>query len=264
MVPVALSHQSRSGVADREKTKSTFSDRVASLLDRIDYRLADSGERKEAIARLRYQAYMRDGGIFPNSSRTFSDPFDETGNVFLFGIYIDGELASSIRIHVASKEHPEFPSLEVFPDILQPELDAGKVIVDSTRFVADERLSRIYRALPYATLRLGGMAAHHFKADHLLAAVRAEHQAFYRRIFRHRLICEPRPYPGLAKPISLMTADYQKFVNEVHRQYPFFRSTFFERRVLFERNFSAADVASQSPQGNLFPFVERRPRRLAG
>jgi N-acyl-L-homoserine lactone synthetase len=266
MVPVALSHKSRSDVSDREGPPSSFSDRVENLLDRIDCRLADAGEQREAISRLRYQAYLRDGGILPNSSRTFSDPFDETGNVYLFGMYIDGELASSIRIHVASKEHPDFPSLEVFPDILQPEIDAGKVIVDSTRFVADERLSRIHRALPYVTLRLGGMAAHHFHADHLLAAVRAEHQAFYRRIFRHRLICEPRPYPGLAKPISLMVADYQKFVGQVHRQYPFFRSTFFERRMLFERNPTAARQPSSQLQlqGILRPFVECAPARLAG
>ena len=58
----------------------------------------------------------------------------------LFGFYIDGELASSIRVHVASKEYPDFTSLEVFSDFLQPELDAGKVIVDATRFVTDENL----------------------------------------------------------------------------------------------------------------------------
>jgi hypothetical protein len=74
---------------------------------------------------------------------TFSDAYDETGNVYLFGLYIDDELASSIRIHVASKEHPDFPGLEVFPDFLQPELDAGKVMIDSTRFVTDENLARL-------------------------------------------------------------------------------------------------------------------------
>ena len=72
----------------------------------------------------------------------------------LFGLYIDGELASSVRIHVGSKEHPDFPSFHVFPEALQPQLDTGKVIIDTTRFVADEKLSRLHRGLPYATLRL--------------------------------------------------------------------------------------------------------------
>ena len=125
-----FSHQSRTAFPDHSGSESSCPDRVAQLLDRIDYRLADSDERREAIFRLRYQAYLRDGGISANPCRTFSDPYDETGDVYLFGLYIDDELASSIRIHVASKEHPDFPGLEVFRDFLQPELDAGKVLID--------------------------------------------------------------------------------------------------------------------------------------
>ena len=175
-----FSHQSRAAFTDHSASESSFPDRVAQLLDRIDYRLADSDEQREAIFRLRYRAYLRDGGISPNPCETFSDPYDETGDVYLFGLYIDDELASSIRIHVASKDHPDFPGLEVFRDFLQPELEAGKVLIDSTRFVTDENQARLHRALPYATLRLSVMAAGYFGADHLLATVRAEHQAFYR------------------------------------------------------------------------------------
>ena len=68
-----------------------------------------------------------------------------------------------------------------------------------------------------------------------MTMVRAEHQAFYRRIFGHRPICEPRHYPSLEKPISLMVLDYPHMVERVHRRYPFFRSTYFERRMLFDR-----------------------------
>ena len=100
---------------------SNLSDRVSQLLDKIDCRLADTSEQREAIFRLRYRAYMREGAISQNSFRTFSDPYDEKGNGFLFGLYIDGELASSIRVHVASKEYPDFTSLEVFSDYLQPD-----------------------------------------------------------------------------------------------------------------------------------------------
>ncbi len=228
--------ESRSTVSDHSSLETRFSDSVSRLLDRIDCRQATSSEEREAIFRLRYQAYLRDGSIFPNSSGSFTDYYDEIGNVYLFGFYIDEELAGSIRIHVASKDHPDFPTLEVFPDILQPELDAGKVIVDPTRFVADEDLARLHRGLPYVITRLCGMAARYFAADNLLAAVRVEHQAFYRRIFNHQVACEPRPYPHLAKPISLMTNDYQAVWRDVHRRYPFLRSTYTERRMLFERN----------------------------
>ena len=108
----------------RSTLEDGFSDRVARLLDRIDCRLVDSGAEREAIFRLRYRAYLRDGGILPNSSKMFSDAYDEIGNVYLFGLYIDDELASSIRIHVASKDNPECPTGEAFADILQPKLDA--------------------------------------------------------------------------------------------------------------------------------------------
>jgi N-acyl-L-homoserine lactone synthetase len=247
-------------------SESSFSDSVSRLLDRIDCRHAVSDEEREAIFRLRYQAYMRDGSIFPNSSESFSDPYDGTGNVYLFGLYIDDELAGSIRIHVGSRKHPEFPTFEVFPDILQPELDTGKVIIDPTRFVTDERLARLHRGLPYVITRLCGMAARYFGADHLLAAVRAEHQAFYRRIFNHELICEPRPYPHLAKPISLMTIHYPTVWEDVHRRYPFFRSTFFERRMLFERTMPMlrANGEPARSQGDVAPFVERGAARLVG
>jgi N-acyl-L-homoserine lactone synthetase len=226
-----------------------FSDRVAQLLGRIDCRPADSAQERDAIFRLRYQAYLREGAIAPNFSRTFSDPYDETDNVWLFGLYLDGELASSIRLHVASAEQPDFPSLKVFPDLLAPDLDAGKVIVDPTRFVTDKDISRLNPGLPHVTLRLGWLAAEHFGAQHFLVAVRAEHQAFYRRTFNHRLICEPRSYPLLAKPISLMTVHYPSVADQVHQRYPFFRSTFFERRMLFERDMAVPHFPFQPGVG---------------
>ena len=112
-------------------SEDSFSDTMARLLDRIDFRLANSDEERKAIFRLRYQAYLRDGMISPDPSEAFSDAYDEIGNVYLLGAYIDGDLASSIRLHVASSKNPEFPSFETFADILQPELDAGKVIIDA-------------------------------------------------------------------------------------------------------------------------------------
>jgi hypothetical protein len=33
-----------------------------------------------------------------------------------------------------------------------------------------------------------------------------------------------------------MTLDYREARERVHRRYPFFRSNYFERRMLFERN----------------------------
>jgi N-acyl-L-homoserine lactone synthetase len=225
------------------KPQYGFSDRVAQLLNRIDYRLVVSAVDREAIFRLRYRAYLSEGAIKPSFTQTFTDPYDDSDNVWLLGLYLDGELASSMRLHVASAAHPDFPSRKVFAEQLEPELAAGKIIVDPTRFVIDRHLSRAHPGLPYATVRLGWLAAEHFAAAHLLAAVRVEHQAFYRRTFDHRLIAEARPYPLLAQPISLMTVNYASVAGRVHRRYPFFRSTFFERRMLFDRDAAVAHMA---------------------
>src|SRR5262249_13562533 len=224
------------------ESQLSFSDRVAQLLDRIDCRPAESAEDREAIFRLRYEAYLREGAIAPNFLGTFWDPYDDADNAWLFGLYLDGELASSLRLHIPTREHPDSPSHHVFPDLLQPELDAGKIILDPTRFVTSRHHSRLCPGLTYATVRLAWLAAEHFEADHFLVAVRAEHQAFYRRTFNHRLICEPRPYPLLAKPISWMTVHYPSAADWVHQRYPFFRSTFFERRMLFERDLPVPQI----------------------
>jgi hypothetical protein len=252
------------GFPDATKLEEKFTDRVAALLEKIDCRRAETAEERTAIFRLRYQAYLRERAILPNSSGLFSDRYDDTDNVYLFGLYIDGELASSIRINVGSRERPYFPSLESFGDVLQPKLDAGKVIIDATRFVADEGLSRRYRGLPYATVRLNWLAAGYFSNGYSLAAVRPEHAPFYRRTFGLRQICEPRPFLNLIKPLCLLASEYETVADYVHNRYPFFRSTFFERRMLFERDQVAPAHPSPELQGDGGPFVEREAPRLAG
>jgi len=218
----------------------SFVDRVDRLLERVDYRRADSTEERTAIFRLRHEAYLREGAIAPRLSGEFSDPFDDNENTWIFGVYVDGELASSIRLNITLPEESSFPTLDVFPDVLGAAVHAGKCFVDPTRFVADRAASRRYPELPYVTVRLPWMASEYFKADFLLAAVRPEHQAFYKRLLGHQVVCEPRPYPNLQKPISLMSLDYASARERVHRRYPFFRSTYFERRMLFERGLDLA------------------------
>ena len=86
------------------------------------------------------------------------------------------------------------------------------------------------------TLRLAYMACEYFNADIGLAIVRAEHQAFYRRVFMHETIAEPRFFPGLLKPVGLMAANFPALREKVFERYPMMRSTAFERRMLFERS----------------------------
>ena len=211
-------------------------DRVQELLQRVDYRRAETTDERAAIFRLRYQAYLREGAISPNPSGQFSDPVDDRENCWIFGVYIDGKLASSIRLSITIPGCIDIPALDVFSDVLLGDILAGQKFIDPTRFVADREMSRAFPELPYVTLRLPWLALEYFDADFMLAAVRAEHQAFYKRLWGSKAVCEARPYPNLQKPISLMTLKYRTVRDRVYRRYPFFHSSQFERRMLFDRN----------------------------
>jgi hypothetical protein len=239
------------------KKRSRQFDRGIELLDQVDYRLAETEAEKDAIYQLRYEAYLNEKAIEPNRQHRVTDRFDDLPNSWTFGVYWEGVLTSSIRISVASPEHSETPSLDVFPDLLRPELDRGKVLVDPTRFVADPARARRFPELPYMTLRLAYVACSYFNADIGLATVRSEHQAFYRRVFLHQALSQPRDYPGLTKPICLMAVDFPAMRDKVFARYPYLRSSYFERRKLFER-------ASERPAaGSDLPDLRFEPASIA-
>jgi hypothetical protein len=230
-----------------------YADRASALLDRIDCRLADTYEEKEQIFRLRYEAYLREGAITPNGEQMLWDRFDEADNCWTFGLHIDNKIASSVRICISFPDEPLTPAVEAFPDFLEPEIANGKSVMDTNRFVADAELARIYPELPYLTVRLAYMASAYFDTDYAIATARREHQAFYKRVFGMKVVCEPRAYPTLTKPLSLMLVDCHSYRAKVVARYPYFRSTFFERRMLFEQSSSpraAAMLKRKLPSAN--------------
>ena len=162
-------------------------------------------------------------------------------NVWIFGVFLDGKLASSIRLHIASPGCGELPALNVFSDILGPQLAAGRTIIDPTRFVADRELSRRYPELCYVTTRLAWLASEYFETDLLLATVRARTPGLLPAHLRA---------PGDLSAAALSIADKADLPDgarimpppgpAVPRRYPFFHSTYFERRMLFGREAALA------------------------
>jgi hypothetical protein len=229
--------------------------RGASLLDHVDYRLAETPEEREEIYNLRYRAYLREGAIEPSADQRVTDRYDDAPNAWTFGIYLHDELCSSVRISVLTSEWRMSPSVEAFGDILHPRLDRGEIIIDPTRFVADPEKAKRFPELPYVTLRLAYLACEFFNADIGLAIVRAEHQAFYRRVFLHETLAEPRFFPGLLKPVGLMATDFRRagpaLREKFFERYPFMRSSAFERRMLFRRS---GERHSPSTDATVSPF----------
>jgi N-acyl-L-homoserine lactone synthetase len=226
-------------------------ERTADPLEHVDYRLAETPEDKDRIYRLRYRAYLREGAILPSESERVTDRYDDLPNNFTFGVYVQGELCSSIRISVLTLEYRGSPSSEMFTELLHPELDRGKVIIDPTRFVADPEKAKTFPELPYVTVRLGYVACGHFNADIGLANVRPEHRAFYRKVFLQEPWGEPKLYPGLIKPVGLVAAHYPSIREKVFQRFPYMRSSAFERRMLFqrrgERDASSPSATAQPP-----------------
>ena len=200
----------------------TLVEREAEILSRVEYRLMESVDEREEVYRLRYRAYLNENAVSPNAAERIEDKFDHMANSWVFGLYFEGILTSSIRISVSMPGNTATPAVEAFGDLLEPEVAQGKIIVDPNRFVADPCRTKRIPELPYLTVRLGYVACGHFQADIGTATVRKEHQAFYRRVFLQDVMCEPRPYPSLTKPLSLMAAHYPSVRERIFRRYPVF------------------------------------------
>jgi N-acyl amino acid synthase FeeM len=217
--------------------QSPLNVRGAGLFDRVDYRLIETPEEKDLIYLMRYRAYLHGGLISRSETLRVTDCFDDSPNVWLFGIFVDGELCGSFRLHVLTSEWRASYTTELFGDILHPRLDRGEVFIDPARFTADPEKARRFPELPYLTVRLAYMACDYFNADTGLAMVRTDHQAFYRRVLLSETISEPRPFPGWdTKQVILMASDFPKVREKILARFPIMRSNAFERRMLFERS----------------------------
>lgn len=219
---------------DAVQGATAFSQKIAKLLPRVDYRLARTEADLDAIYRLRYDANLREGAIAPDASKILRDRFDEVPNAFNFGIYIDDVLTSALRLHVLSADQPCSPALDAFPDLLRRKLDEGMRIIDGNRFVANYPRARSFPQLPYVTLRIGILAAIHFDCDLITASVRNEHYPFYQREYMAAKLCEPRPYPTLIKPLSLISIAFKSDRERIIGRHPFYGSDEQERRRLFD------------------------------
>ena len=211
--------------------------RGGALFDRVDYRHIETPEEKDQLYLMRYKAYRQADLIPPSESERYSDRYDDAPDALTFGIYVDGELCSSIRLHVLTSERRMSYTTELFGDVLHGRLDRGEVFIDPARFAADPEKAKRFPELPYVTLRLAYLACDHFNADTGLAMVRTDHQAFYRRVFLHETITEPRAFPGWhSKKVTLMASDFRTLRERVLTRFPILRSSAFERRMLFERS----------------------------
>lgn len=207
--------------ANAEPPPSAFAAAIAQLMSRSDIRIVVNREFED-VCRLRYDAYKREDSLPPNTPPIFCDRYDFEPNTTVYGLYIDCELAGSLRVHLINQCTPASPATSAFPDIVEPWIASGAHMIDGTRFVVDLTASRRYPNVAYLVARIAWIAGQFHDPDWIITTCRPEHQAFYRRVFGHAVVCPPRPYPGLSKPQSLLRLDQRRQASRVHRRYPFF------------------------------------------
>ena len=219
--------------SDAVRPQTSFAARVMELRGKVQYRRIESTADLDAVLRLRYSAYLKEGAIEPSADERFVDRFDELDNYVNVGIYLKDKLVGSVRVFVLERPGQTSPACDAFPEILPPLLAKGKRIIDPNRFVVDYQAARMYPELAYVTLRTTVMASAHYNANFATAAVRAEHRAFYKRAFFAEVLCEPRTYPTLTKKLALLLVDYENNRERIVERGPYFDSTPEERAAVF-------------------------------
>jgi hypothetical protein len=213
---------------------SPFARSIMEVLERIEYRRCENGEDLEEVYRLRYKAFHSHGLLDTIAEQKLVDHLDSAPNCYCYGVFIDGELVSTVRMHHLTEATPFAPIMTVFGDLLMPRLAAGETFIDPSRLATDPDLpSAISRALPYVTLRLPVIALGYFDCTSCVAMIRAEHTAFYNRVFGAVPVAIPRLYPPFTMPIYFYESNCALNMQKTLDRFPFFKSTAAERRMMF-------------------------------
>lgn len=194
---------------------------VIEALKRSRYKVLKDHQELEDLYRLRYSCYLAEEAILRNERGMMHDAFDETGNCVHVAIEMEGRMLAAVRLHLVSELSRSSPTLEVFPEVLEM-FEGSPTILDPTRFVIDPSVRKRHVPLHFLALRIPFMATMHYDIDVALAPVRGEHIAFYRRYLGYEPALQPRIYPGLRKPIHLLTADVRQQRNAVLARTPVF------------------------------------------
>lgn len=214
----------------------SFAAKLMEVLDHVEYRRVETSEDMEDVARIRYKAYKM-ADILPVTGSTIIDDDDFDPQAYVFGVYYDEQLISTVRMHHVTPDHRVSSSRDIFPKEIDEFLDAGMSLIDPVRFAADPAMMREMPAIPYLTLRIAIMAAAYFDTDRVMQLIAPQHAAFYRRVFYAETIVPPGKHCGKYNIDLTMMATNTKVVGrKLLTRFPFFISQPSERRLMFSRD----------------------------
>lgn len=214
-------------------TQAMLSEHLLAVTDRIEYRRIVSPEDLEDVGVLRREAFNAHDLYTTKFTDPIIEDIDFDDDTYLFGLYYEGQLVSSMRLNVLSKNSAETPAFELCRTTLAPLLDQGMVFIDPSRFAIDAEASKAIPVLPLLTHRLSTMMTIEFNADHCLCVVKYSHEAYYRRVFGATRLAEPFVPEGMI-PLTLLLGISRGNQDYIIDRNPLFRYTETEARMMFD------------------------------
>lgn len=210
-----------------------MADRLMTIMDRLEYRRIRAADDFQDVGALRRRAFNARDVYAAKFDAPVLEPIDLLPETYVFGIYYDGTLVSSMRLNMLSASTEPTPAMGLFAKTLSPLMAQGMVFVDPSRFAIDAEASKVVPALPLLTHRLSTMMTLYKRADYCLCAVKLEHEAYYRRVFGATRLAGPFEPEGMCVKAVLLgisrdNADY------VMNRNPLFCYTETEARLLFD------------------------------
>jgi hypothetical protein len=213
--------------------RSGFVESIIGLMPRLEFRRIKSADDFRDVFKLRYRAYIANNLIEPDTRGMSIDNYDLLENCQIFGLYLEGKLSSSLRIHCVTSETPWCPALKSFGEYLVPELEQGNTFVDGSRFCVEPSRDPELNALPFLTVRFAYMASVHFASTYNISVVRSEHAAFYRRYYGFERWAGDMMLDWYKLPVDLYVGDMRENRSRIDERLPFMQSNFEERLMLF-------------------------------
>lgn len=213
-------------------------DRVMDMMDRVEYRRIIAADDLEDVGVLRRQAF--------NARQLYHDKFEgpviesldfARGN-YVFGLYIDGTLASSMRLSIVEPGCHPTSAMQACPETINPLLQQGMRFIELSRFAIDPEAVNEVPLLPALTHRLSVMMTIHLKADYCIGLVKLKHEAYYRRMFRATRLAGPFVPDGMF-PDTLLLGVSRANQAYVTGRNPVFFFTSTEARLLFDQHDNA-------------------------
>lgn len=208
------------------------SEKIVETAKLLSYRRAVTDADFEEIGRLRKRACLNSRMYLPTTGDMILETHDFEANAFVFGVYADEQLVSSLRISYLNADARFGLPAELFPDVFNPLVDQGLTFIDPSRLAVDAEAGRDLPGLALLTLRLGHIATAHFDADYCLAVIKHAHSAFYRRVFKATMLASPKRFDHYSHDVSMFGGAHASLPS-IAARYPVFNFDDRERMALY-------------------------------